>query len=582
MTQTHTPTPSCNEILQKITQIEWKQAGNEGEPLILPTLDEIQNFTVDHLATQYANHSAIVVNWYNRYQVAQKNIIEEIVGMNFNDFLQREVNRMLTSFKIIREHVENVGKPVDDLWQEMIERKRQESIDKLPDEWKTALEDRERALLPEYILCESTCEAIGLHIAATEGEPETERLLWLHQTWLRSRETNSTLKHPLAPIIQAWIKEQISKIEPSRRQDTGILHHAIRDTHPSPRLPLKLVETTPAESEQLMSINNLPQIEMQMELPGFVFPESELVPALPMVAYENAGGKPSQQGRGAPISQRLFFNILVEYEQKQRELYRTSRLNTNYRDVKSWLYPNGTTNPKKKIIPSLYKGLYELHNLRFVWERREWNIISVDSLPTMNIKPDDLLTFTVRMPDGMNKGNGALIGIKPLREYGAQSAPKFRAWVRLAYLWDAAKIRNGGKRIYATIPEVLRNSEGYLVDAKGEIILTGNLRSTKEGWKFSNGNIPQRAWYHPLASQTGTLGRNPQADKVPVLSDSDMVKLFYDHTARKREAFRKCLELARKHAMEMQDDGRIVIETDQINEKTGQQGWRLLEPHQGK
>ena len=85
------------------------------------------------------------------------------------------------------------------------------------------------------------------------------------------------------------------------------------------------------------------------------------------------------------------------------------------------------------------------------------------------------------------------------------------------------------------------------------------------------------AWYHPLAIQTGGQVRNPQADKVPVLSDSDMVKLFYDHTERKGETFRDCLKLARKHALEMQDDGRIVVETNQVNEKTGIKGWRILE-----
>ena len=179
----------------------------------------------------------------------------------------------------------------------------------------------------------------------------------------------------------------------------------------------------------------------------------------------------------------------------------------------------------------------------------------------------------------MNTQNGALIGIEPMRLYGAQSAPKFRAWVRLAYLWDAAKIRNGGKRIYATVPEVLRNSDGYLVDAKGQVILTGDLYHTKGGWKFRQGNMPQQAWYHPLAIQTGQQVRNPQADKVPVLSDSDMVKLFYDHTERKGEDFRNCLRHARRHALEMQDDGRIVVETDQINEKNGLTGWRILEPH---
>ena len=170
-------------------------------------------------------------------------------------------------------------------------------------------------------------------------------------------------------------------------------------------------------------------------------------------------------------------------------------------------------------------------------------------------------------------------GIEPLREYGAQSAPKFRAWGCLAYLWDAAKVKNGGRRIYATIPEVLRNSDGYLMDAKGEVLLTGDLYPTQGGWKFRSGQMPQTAWYHPLAIHTGRQIRNPQADKVPILSDSDMVKLFYDHTERKGSVFRESLRDAKQKARQMQDEGRIVIEEDQIHTKTGEKGWRILEPY---
>ena len=35
---------------------------------------------------------------------------------------------------------------------------------------------------------------------------------------------------------------------------------------------------------------------------------------------------------------------------------------------------------------------------------------------------------------------------------------------------------------------------------------------------------------------------------------------------------------ARRHALEMQDDGRIIVETNQIDEETGKKGWRILEP----
>ena len=414
-------------------------------------------------------------------------------------------------------------------------------------------------------------------ILRTDGEPSAERLEGLHKTWVKAHKKDELLRHPIAPIIKTWMQENLPVVQPERRKDTGILHKALRDSFPSPRWNLHIGEELPTGGAEMLT--NLSQGELQMELPGFKFPETELVPALPLVTYEGAGGKSLSKGRGAPIEQRLFINVLLEYQHQVRASWNVSRLGTTYGDIISWLYPNGTNLSKKILIPRLYHGMWRLHNLRFVWDRREWNIISVDALPTMAIKKKDPLTFTIRMPDGMNTKGGPLIGIEPLRIYGAQSAPKFRAWVRLAYLWDTAKLRNGGYRVYATVPEVLRNSEDYIVDSKGQVILTGDIYRTNSGWKFRQGNIPQQAWYHPLAVQTGQTVRNPQAEKVPVLNDSDMVKLFFDHTKRKGTTHFKALHDAKKHARKMHEEGKIVVEQDQMDTRTGIRGWRILEPY---
>ena len=533
---TSTQTPSAHEIISRLARGIWKQMRYQGE-LPIPTIDDLLSF--DKKLWKNEDIREIIDIWVDQW---------------FN-----EIKSKNTHISTPLEDDNTEKKDPGQLEREARHSQRRER-------WEKGMEKIMQTI--EFTATET--------ITADEAAKNIEAM---DKIWQLARQTNKNLGHPLARSIHAWQKEQIPKIKPQRRKDTGILHHNMRDTFPSPRLKLTKMESSPAESKQMQFINDLPHGDLQLELPGFVLPEPQLVPALPLIAYENAEGKPPVGGRGAPISQRLFINVLVEYEQEKRGLYSTSRLNTTYRDIKSWLYPNGTKESRKKLIPRLYEGMWHLHNLRFIWERREWNIISVDSLPTMDIKPDDRLTFTIRMPDGLNTGNGALIGIEPLRLYGAQSAPKFRAWVRLAYLWDAAKVKNGGYRIYATIPEVLRNSDGYLVDAKGEGILTGDLYPTQGGWKFRKGQMPQTAWYHPLAIHTGRQIRNPQADKVPVLSHSDMVKLFYDHTERKGSVFRECLRDARQKARQMQDEGRIVIEEDQIDTKTGEKGWRVLEPY---
>ena len=516
---------TCNQILKGIARSVWEKDGNKGEQPAIPTVEALVEYDA------YKLGSVI-------YPLGEKlNTAQEIWGKTGPIYQTPELR---------------------------------EACDRIIDT--VAAEDNFKRTLFDTVAAFGFVDVLIADFA--------ERIERLHAYWQAVRDRGEKIPHILEPIIREWLKKWgTPTVEPERRKDTGILQHSLRNSAPSPRLDLEVIEELPPGIERMSILSNLPQGDLQMELPGFVFPESEIVPALPLVAYEKAGGRPKQSGTGAPIEHRLFVNVLIEYEQRQRSMFNTARLNTTYRDVKSWLYPNGTKEPRKTLIPKLYRGMWYLHNLRFVWERREWNIISVDSLPTMEIKLDDALTFTVRMPDGMNTKHGPLIGIEPLRLYGAQAAPKFRAWVRLAYLWDAAKIRNGGKRIYATIPEVLRNSDGYLVDAKGEVILTGDLYHTKGGWKFRNGGQPQKAWYHPLAIQTGRQVRNPQADKVPILSDSDMVKLFYDHTERKGKVFRDCLRLARSHAEGIQDDGRIVVEADQTNENTGTRGWRILEPH---
>ena len=543
-TQSQTSSPTAEVILKGIAK--GVQKGTEGEPLQIDSISDIAPFEPVQIA--HDRNGGLNLDTIKETQIVR---VRQMFGVEGPIYHTPELG---DADEAVKREFENTGATTV-----------------------AEIEERHPALWEKYNVLFAAMAFFRFGVFLIESLEE--RIEAIHHKWEEVREVGVTIPHPLDPIVRAWVAENIPQVEPERRPDTGILQHSLRNSAPSPRLNFEVIEELPPGIEQMSIFSNLPQGNLQMELPGFVFPESEIVPALPLEAYEKAGGRTRQSGTGAPIEQRLFVNVLIEYEQRLRSMFNTARLNTTYRDVKSWLYPNGTKEPRKTLIPKLYKGMWYLHNLRFVWERREWNIISVDSLPTIEIKPDDALTFTVRMPHGMNTKNGALIGIEPLRIYGAQSAPKFRAWVRLAYLWDAAKIRNGGKRIYATIPEVLRNAEGYLVNAKGEAILTGDLYHTKKGWKFRNGSQPQNAWYHPLAIQTGKQMRNPQADKVPVLSKGDMVKLFYDHTERKGTDFTSCLDLAKRHAGEMQKDGRIVVETNQTNEKTGTRGWRILEPH---
>ena len=92
-------------------------------------------------------------------------------------------------------------------------------------------------------------------------------------------------------------------------------------------------------------------------------------------------------------------------------------------------------------------------------------LIRVDDLPTAGTALDDLIRFYVRHLPGSD--HGPLIARANARRWGLMSAPAWRATIRLAYLWDEAKARNGGRRIYATRPAVQRARDGVLIGRDG-------------------------------------------------------------------------------------------------------------------
>lgn len=391
----------------------------------------------------------------------------------------------------------------------------------------------------------------------------------IHKLWHTVKEEHKDeFLHPIEPIVKEWLIDNIPKIEPEKRKDTGIAPEGLRTA-------------TRYKQSDALEVGNLPTSSKELQLPLFAeIADTQIVPALPLELYEAVAGASQPAGRGAPISQRIFINALLAYPIGKRQ-DNAVKLTTTLRDIKKWLYPNGNRNSHQDFIEKLRKALLEVHNYRISWERREWHIIAVDALPTAETKLDDPLPFTIKLPEGMSAANGAMVKLHPLRHYGATSAPKFRAWIRLAYIWDKAKIRNGGYRIYATIPKVKRNDNGYLIDQNDELIRSGDPYYYKGNFQVKNGNALQTAWYHPYAVVIGAE-RNPQNDKVPVLSDTDLIQLFYDDKHIKRSNHRKRLHEAKRHALEMESDGHIVIEQDAVDHNRGIKGWRILEPREGK
>lgn len=376
-----------------------------------------------------------------------------------------------------------------------------------------------------------TCAILDLTSGFTRLSLEDiDGLIDMRDAWQVGQKVDNSLEPPWEFYVQEWIDEQQRTFQPETRV-RQILPHEFKDS--------KRVQG------ELFPIGECQPPSKTLWLPGFDNP-SMVVPALPIEAYKHAGGKIESPGRGAPLALRLWIYTIAAMPLEQR----TSGgfVATTLRQLKNWSYPNGWE--RNKHLPRICNALREMHNYRIQWKRRRWNVIVVKALPDWSTKLDDILPIHVEFPDGI-KGQGPMIDMTILQQLGIKSAPQFRAYLRLAYIWDNAKRKNNGKRIYATRPKALRNDRRQVIDNNGSL-------------------VPKNNWNHRNAVWQGEED-NPAACHVPVLTNLDMVHLFFDDKDVGNATYRKRVERAKREAEDLEKRGFIVIRKER-------RGLRLLEP----
>ena len=364
----------------------------------------------------------------------------------------------------------------------------------------------------------------------------------IRQLWLESRAFDDALKHPRLPIIKECLRHWIPSTKPETRSKQ-IMPGAMQSA-----------QTTETQEELPLGLFANQGIEQQLIIPGIIKYDSSIVPAFPLDVYEASEGKPPERGgKGAPLAQRIWVNALLAFPYARREQHGGWRLTTTLRDIKDWAYPKDWN--RTRYLPRIQAALKDVHNMRVYWERRLWNVVQVFAIPTLNTRLDDPLPLLVRLPDGM-PGNGPMINVTIMRLLGVQSAAQFRAWIKLAYIWDDAKRKNGGFPIYTDRPTVLRNNRGQAIDLKGKLIPKGN-------------------WNHPHAVHTGDREDNPAAERAPVLNDDDLIRLFFDDKPVSAERHRGRLKTAKQELEDMIAKGYVIV-------RQLPKGVRILEPHNHK
>ena len=318
--------------------------------------------------------------------------------------------------------------------------------------------------------------------------------------------------------------------------------------------------------------------------PGPDKPAGKIVPAPALMLADEAGFGRMSAGSGARMDKRLLIFSIAAVPMHERRPGGRYTLRPSLRTiVHDWLMPPPAVTGTGMGLRSCWRPARHAPTLRRAMQAvnlsgvilpdgREWLPVIFRAFPDFG-NLDSRATIEIALPE-LPPG-GPMIARPDLIAAGVVSDMAFDGSLTLATMWDRAKARNGGHRIYATRPDALRNEDGILTRMNGTTILGAgnNPVGGKDGrLQWREGDVPQRDWRHPEAVIVGEE-RHPQADKVPVLDRDDRRRLFYGHGSdgQSKRMHSYQADQADKRLQEMERQGRIVIED------CGHGGRRILE-----
>ena len=284
-------------------------------------------------------------------------------------------------------------------------------------------------------------------------------------------------------------------------------------------------------------------------LPGLERRPDSVVPVLPLRVAEE-----STAGRAAAIAPRIWFGSQLAMSLIDRR-GGDHPLPLTLRQINSWIWPHGWN--RGRDLPRLITAFGDLVKLGITWNRRDWLLVIPVVLPRHDTQLDDqVMVRVITLP---NSDRGPMIDTETLWELGAKGSVPWRMWIRLAYLWDDVKRRNGSYRVYATRPEVRRGPSGVILDKNGAPVL-------------KKGDRPVFDWSDSRAIRTGEQERHPQADRVPVLNMVDLALLGFDNAPVSDATLRVRAKKTRDWLIEMKRLNLVALEWYGTNV-------RVLEPY---
>lgn len=396
--------------------------------------------------------------------------------------------------------------------------------------------------------------------------------LWQGATEAEQKEATS----PLAPLIYAWLSDRPEILRPNVDQNGKPRTKAIIPSgllkNPPTTLPAQLKLISDLNRDQLLLPGRIEKADGQLPLwPSLL--NNDNIAITPLILADAAGFRGLQPGTGARYDKRLLIYAVINMPLDQRRPGGQYEWRPPLRELMhTWLFPQKTklVNGRQRMVSSyrpsqhaepVYSAMQAVNLAEILLPNGfKWRPVIVRGYPSFDDLDSEVI-IQIELPAGSD--HGPQVNTKALTAAGVISDPAFDLELGLAYLWDEAKAKNGGHRIYATRPEVVRNEHGHIV-ARGKVV-------------FEKGR-PSTRWNHPQAVRTGQQERHPQADKVRVLTRDNRRFLAYGPPHNRRQSQLSNDRRTVDRLLEnLERAGRIAIERNASDPRTGKKGWRILE-----
>ena len=263
-----------------------------------------------------------------------------------------------------------------------------------------------------------------------------------HLRWQEGHETNSELKHPLAPLIHAWHSAP-AEVRPVRDANGNLRSDTI-----APRIAMR---ESGAQADRLYLAPARMNAEgdgMQSVLPGFEDGQvSGRIPMLPINLYDlGVSAGEARGGAGAaPIPARMLVKLAAAPSVLVRHSNRFVTYQITLRDLRDALYPPERLNGSKRRSPTVSQ----------MWPRirAAIRVINQDGrIPILDPNTGyGYFHHLVRINENFGRIDldmpiGVVLDIPPqvtggvslpirLDQWGAESAPAYRALLGLSFLW---------------------------------------------------------------------------------------------------------------------------------------------------